>query len=87
VKIDLSGKTAVVSGSTAGIGLAIATGLAAAGADTVINGRRQDAVDRAIDTIAKAVAQAKLRGSSGCSVPAISSAPPTMTGSATSRSM
>ena len=35
VKIDLSGKTAVVSASTAGIGLAVATGLAACGAETV----------------------------------------------------
>ena len=51
--IDLSGKSAVVSASTAGIGLAIATGIAAAGADTVVNGRKQEAVDRAIGAILK----------------------------------
>src|SRR4030095_4335669 len=36
---DLSGTTALVTGSTQGIGLAIATGLAAAGARVAINGR------------------------------------------------
>ncbi len=65
MKIDLSGKTAIVSASTAGIGLAIATGLAASGADTVINGRKQDAVDHAIETIRKSVPNAKLRGVAG----------------------
>src|ERR1700749_3121497 len=48
MNIDLSGKTALVTGSTAGIGLAIAKGLAASGADVVINGRNQDKVDAAI---------------------------------------
>ncbi|MET5013480.1 SDR family NAD(P)-dependent oxidoreductase, partial [Burkholderia pseudomallei] len=37
--IDLTGKTALVSASTAGIGLAIAEGLARAGAQLVIKGR------------------------------------------------
>lgn len=37
--IDLSQRTAVVSGSTAGIGFAIARGLALAGADVIVNGR------------------------------------------------
>jgi len=60
--IDLSNKTAVVSGSTAGIGLAIAQGLAQAGATVVINGRTQAAVDRAIASINAAVAGASLRG-------------------------
>jgi NAD(P)-dependent dehydrogenase (short-subunit alcohol dehydrogenase family) len=60
--IDLSGKLAIVSGSTAGIGLAIATGIAASGAETVVNGRKQDAVDRAIEKIHQIVPHAKLRG-------------------------
>lgn len=62
MKIELSGKIAIVSGSTAGIGLAIATGLAASGAETVVNGRSQEAVDRAAATIRKTVPEAKLRG-------------------------
>ena len=37
--LDLSGKVALVTGSTAGIGLAIATGLAEAGAHVWVNGR------------------------------------------------
>jgi len=46
--IDLSNKTAIVTGSTGGIGLAIATGLAKAGAKVVIVGRDQDRVDAAL---------------------------------------
>ncbi|WP_144113938.1 SDR family NAD(P)-dependent oxidoreductase [Paraburkholderia sp. BCC1886] len=63
--IDLSGKTAIVSASTAGIGLAIATGLAASGATTVINGRQQDAVERALEAILRKAPNAKLRGFAG----------------------
>ena len=48
MKIDLIGKTALVTGSTAGIGLAIAKGLAASGARVIVNGRKQQSVDRAI---------------------------------------
>lgn len=60
--IDLSSRTAIVSGSTAGIGLAIARGLAGAGAHVVVNGRTQARVDEAIATIRRAVPQAKLTG-------------------------
>lgn len=48
MKIDLSGKTALVTGSTLGIGLAIATGLAEAGAAVVVNGRKAEAVEAAV---------------------------------------
>jgi len=48
MKIDLSGKTALVTGSTSGIGYAIAKGLAGSGADIVINGRSQDKVDASV---------------------------------------
>jgi NAD(P)-dependent dehydrogenase (short-subunit alcohol dehydrogenase family) len=48
VNIDLTGKTALVTGSTQGIGLAIAKGLAESGARVVVNGRTQSRVDEAI---------------------------------------
>jgi NAD(P)-dependent dehydrogenase (short-subunit alcohol dehydrogenase family) len=44
---DLTGKTAVVIGGTSGIGLAMAIGLAEAGADVVASSRRQEQVDEA----------------------------------------
>jgi NAD(P)-dependent dehydrogenase (short-subunit alcohol dehydrogenase family) len=62
MKIDLSDKTALVTGSTAGIGHAIARGLAAAGAEVVINGRSKAKVDAAVVSIVRAVANAKVRG-------------------------
>ncbi|WMT71842.1 SDR family oxidoreductase [Bradyrhizobium sp. Ash2021] len=62
MNIDLSGKTALVTGSTSGIGHAIAKGLAATGASVVVNGRTQAKVDAAAAGLAKAVAGAKVRG-------------------------
>jgi NAD(P)-dependent dehydrogenase (short-subunit alcohol dehydrogenase family) len=62
MKIDLSGKTALVTGSTAGIGNAIARGLAVAGATVVVNGRTQARVDAALAGIADSVPGAKVRG-------------------------
>lgn len=49
--LGLKGKIALVTGSTAGIGLAIAKGLAAEGATVWINGRTQDRVDAALKQI------------------------------------
>lgn len=54
MNIDLTGKTAIVTGSTGGIGFAIATGLARAGARVVIVGRRQQSVDAALQKLATA---------------------------------
>jgi hypothetical protein len=46
--LQLKGKTALVTGSTAGIGLAIATALAKEGAAVIVNGRTKERVDRAV---------------------------------------
>lgn len=60
--LGLKGKTAVVSGSTAGIGFAVAAALAAEGAKVVVNGRTQERVTAAMEKIGKRVANADLRG-------------------------
>ncbi len=60
--LKLTAHTALVSGSTAGIGLAIATTLAKEGATVIINGRTTERVDRAIAHIKQAVTDAKLQG-------------------------
>lgn len=49
--IDLIGRKAIVTGSTAGIGRAIAEGLARAGASIVVSGRGQARVDRAVQDL------------------------------------
>ena len=48
---DLSGRTAVVAGGTSGIGRTLALGLADAGADVVVVGRRQELVGEAAAAI------------------------------------
>lgn len=62
MQIDLSGKTAIVTGSTRGIGYAIAAGLAGAGATVVITGRKQADVDEALGSLRASVAGASVRG-------------------------
>jgi NAD(P)-dependent dehydrogenase (short-subunit alcohol dehydrogenase family) len=49
--LQLDGKLALVSGSTAGIGYAIARTLAQEGASVIVNGRSQAAVDEAVERI------------------------------------
>ena len=62
MNIDLSNRTAVVTGSTAGIGFAIAKGLAGAGAKVIVNGRQQRGVDAAVAALARAVPGAAVHG-------------------------
>jgi len=60
--IDLTGKRAIVTGSTSGIGFAIARGLAETGAAVVLNGRTQTSVDAAIKRLTQQVPQVKVEG-------------------------
>ena len=45
---DLTGRTALITGSTRGIGFALAQGLAEAGAAVILNSRQPDAVTQAV---------------------------------------
>ncbi len=58
----LKGKTAVVSGSTAGIGFAIAAALAAEGARVIVNGRTEARVVTALQNLRQLVKDADVRG-------------------------
>jgi NAD(P)-dependent dehydrogenase (short-subunit alcohol dehydrogenase family) len=60
--LKLEGKTALVSGSTVGIGLAIARALAQEGAIVTVNGRSEVRVRTAIDSIQQTTPTAKLTG-------------------------
>jgi NAD(P)-dependent dehydrogenase (short-subunit alcohol dehydrogenase family) len=56
MNLKLEGKTALVTGSTAGIGFAIAKLLAAEGARVIVNGRSERRVQEALDALHKALA-------------------------------
>ncbi|PJN86369.1 SDR family NAD(P)-dependent oxidoreductase, partial [Bacillus velezensis] len=51
--LQLKGKTALVTGSTSGIGKAIAASLIAEGAAVIINGRREEKVNETIRELEK----------------------------------
>ena len=59
--IDFSGKTALVTGSTKGIGYASARALAQAGATVIVNGRSAESTQAAADRLAGEVSGAKVR--------------------------
>jgi NAD(P)-dependent dehydrogenase (short-subunit alcohol dehydrogenase family) len=73
MNLDLTGKSALVTGSTRGIGLATAIGLAQMGAEVIVNGREDAAVTDAIAKVRQASPSAKvhaaafdLGGAEGC---------------------
>ena len=60
--LRLIGKIALVTGSTAGIGFAIAKSLASEGAHVYVNGRKQERVDAGVAAIRSYAAAAKVDG-------------------------
>ncbi len=65
MNLDLTGKRALVTGSTRGIGYATARGLAEMGATVVVNGRTQDSVDAVIAKLRTERPKARLDGAPG----------------------
>lgn len=60
--LKIKNKLALVSGSTKGIGFAIAKALAAEGARVIVNGRKESSVGEAVAAIHKSVAHAQVTG-------------------------
>lgn len=60
--LELKGKRALVTGSTAGIGLATARLLAVEGAAVIVNGRTDARVAAAVRSLREAAPKADLRG-------------------------
>jgi NAD(P)-dependent dehydrogenase (short-subunit alcohol dehydrogenase family) len=65
MNLELIDKTALVSGSTKGIGFAIASQLAAEGARVIVNGRSEATVNSALEQIRKSGPEAKIEGFAG----------------------
>ena len=60
--LNLQGKTALVTGSASGIGYAIALGLVKEGVKVYINGRSEETINKAINTIKAEVSAAEVEG-------------------------
>ena len=65
MNLKLNEKTALVSGSTKGIGFSIAAGLAREGARVIVNGRSEKSVAGAKEEIRRTVAEAKIETFAG----------------------
>ena len=72
--LQLKNRLALVSGSTAGIGYAIAQALAAEGARVIVNGRMQPAVDAAVTSIQATTGQEALGFAGDLSQPDVAEA-------------
>lgn len=64
MQIDLTGKTALITGSTEGIGYAIARQLASAGADVVMNGRSEEKTAKAAERLRSEGAKGRVSAAS-----------------------
>jgi len=62
MNLELDGKRALVTGSTAGIGYAIAEALAREGASVIVNGRTEARVEQATKSILAVHPRAKVEG-------------------------
>ena len=60
--LKIQNKIAFISGSTAGIGFAIASRLLMEGAEVIINGRTKKSVDQAVSDLKKAIPGSKVSG-------------------------
>jgi NAD(P)-dependent dehydrogenase (short-subunit alcohol dehydrogenase family) len=69
MKIDFTGKVALVTASTGGIGFAIAKGLAEGGAEVIINGRSTESVNNGIQQLQQAVPGVQVRAPLPTSAP------------------
>jgi NAD(P)-dependent dehydrogenase (short-subunit alcohol dehydrogenase family) len=65
MNLELIGKTALISGSTKGIGFAIASQLATEGTRVIVNGRSDKAVNSALEQIRTALPDAQIEGFAG----------------------
>jgi NAD(P)-dependent dehydrogenase (short-subunit alcohol dehydrogenase family) len=63
--LELKGKSALVTGSTAGIGFAIAQGLAREGARVIVSGRNEKRVNAAVDAIKQKHGSTEIEGFAG----------------------